>query len=228
MRKPKLPSFHIGRRKFSVPHLVFTLVAMFILLPFVDALAWGNFIEGIVFTIVLIAAVSAIGGRRRTLVLAILLVAPALIFRWLSHIWPVSVPLELSLVASTIFVLYVISHLFHYVMVAPSVNEEVLYAAVAVYLLIAVAWSFVFRLVAHLDPNAFAFTVPQATGNAMQGFTAMYYSVGSLSSVSFGDIIPVSNVARMLVLLEAVVGLFYMTIMIARLVSLYTSSAESK
>ena len=110
---------------------------------------------------------------------------------------------------------------------APSVNEEVLYAAVAAYLLIAVAWSFLFRLLSHFDPNAFAFTVPEATGNEMQGFTAMYYSVGSLSSVSFGDIMPVSNAARMLVLLEAVVGLFYMTIMIARLVSLYTSEKTS-
>lgn len=225
MARPKLP-FHIGRRKFSVAHLVMTLVAMFILLPFLDALHWGSFIEAIVFTIVLLAAVGAVGGRRRTLVTAILLVAPALLLRWFAHIWPASVPLALSHLASFVFVVYVIMHLFRYVMTAPSVNEEVIYAAVSVYLLIAVAWAFLYRQLAHFDPNAFAFTVPNAAGNEMQGFTAMYYSVGSLSSVSFGDIVPVSNVARMLVLLEAVVGLFYMTIMIARLVSLYSSGKE--
>jgi voltage-gated potassium channel len=226
MTRPKLP-FHIGRRKFSVAHLVMTLVAMFILLPFVDTLHWGSFIEGVAFTIVLLAAVGAVGGRRRTLVIAILLVAPALFLRWFAHIWPDFVPLGLSHLASFVFVVFVIMHLFRFVMTAPSVNEEVIYAAVSVYLLIAVAWAFLFRMLAHADPDAFAFTVPQATGNKMQGFTAMYYSVGSLSSVSFGDIMPVSNVARMLVLLEAVVGLFYMTIMIARLVSLYTSSKQN-
>ena len=49
------------------------------------------------------------------------------------------------------------------------------------------------------------------------------FALVSLTTIGFGDIIPLSNIARMLVLLEAIIGMFYMTIMIARLVSLYSS-----
>ena len=45
-----------------------------------------------------------------------------------------------------------------------------------------------------------------------------------LRTVAYGDIVPVSNLARMLAGLEAIVGLFYMTMLVvARLVTLYCS-----
>jgi hypothetical protein len=43
-----------------------------------------------------------------------------------------------------------------------------------------------------------------------------------VSTVGFGDIVPVSSMARMLAITEAVCGMFYLTLMIARLVSLYS------
>jgi hypothetical protein len=48
-----------------------------------------------------------------------------------------------------------------------------------------------------------------------------------LSTVGFGDIVPVSSMARMLAMSEAVFGMFYVTLMIARLVSLYTVRGSS-
>jgi hypothetical protein len=137
------------------------------------------------------------------------------------------VPLVIAGVAAFVFVVFVIGPLFRFVMVAPNVNEEVLCAAISVYLLFAVAWSFLYTIVGHWDPNAFVFTVPAETGNVMVGFTAIYFSLVSLTTIGFGDIIPLSNVARMLVLLEAIIGMFYMTIMIARLVSLYSSGKSA-
>jgi hypothetical protein len=57
----------------------------------------------------------------------------------------------------------------------------------------------------------------------MAGFEAMYFSIGTLSGVCYGDITPVSGVARMLALLEGMTGLFYLAVLISRLVSLYSS-----
>ena len=47
----------------------------------------------------------------------------------------------------------------------------------------------------------------------------------TLSTVGYGDIIPVSEVARMLAIVEAIFGMFYMALLIARLVSLYSSKS---
>ena len=57
----------------------------------------------------------------------------------------------------------------------------------------------------------------------MNNFNALYFSFTTLSTVGYGDIIPVSGVARMLAMVEAVFGMFYVTLLIARLVSLYCS-----
>jgi uncharacterized membrane protein len=56
----------------------------------------------------------------------------------------------------------------------------------------------------------------------MIGFEALYFSFGALTNY-YGDIIPVSNAARMLALTEGIIGMFYVAVLIARLVSLYAS-----
>jgi hypothetical protein len=212
----------------SVAHLVAALAAMFVVLPFADEFAYGHFLESAAFTVVLLAGVSAVGGTRRTLIVAALLVAPAVLTRWLNHFWPGLAPPEVSLFAAFIFVSFVIWHLFRFVMTAPTVDTEVLCAAISAYLLLGVLWSFLYTLVAHFDPDAFAFTLAAERNRSMSGFTAIYFSFESITTIAFGDILPVSNFARMLVLLEAVTGMFYMTIMIARLVGLYSSEKSEK
>jgi len=60
----------------------------------------------------------------------------------------------------------------------------------------------------------------------MRGVNSFYFSFATLCTIGYGDIVPVSGVARMLAILEAVVGMFYMTMLIARLVALYSSEAR--
>ena len=54
-------------------------------------------------------------------------------------------------------------------------------------------------------------------------FNSIYFSFATLSTIGYGDISPVAGVARMLAVAEAVVGMFYVTMLIARLVSLYSA-----
>jgi hypothetical protein len=58
----------------------------------------------------------------------------------------------------------------------------------------------------------------------MKGFTAVYFSFITLSTVGYGDIAPVSGVLRMLTMIEAITGTFYMAVLIARLVAVYSTS----
>jgi voltage-gated potassium channel Kch len=57
----------------------------------------------------------------------------------------------------------------------------------------------------------------------MSGFTAIYFSFITLTTVGYGDIVPVSTVARMLTSTEAMTGTLFMAVLIARLVSLYST-----
>jgi len=79
--------------------------------------------------------------------------------------------------------------------------------------------------VGRLDPNSFVFTLGPKFSESMNGFTALYFSFVTLSTVGYGEIIPVSGMARMLAIVEAMFGMFYVTLLIARLVSLYSSKS---
>jgi hypothetical protein len=228
MEAHETPPMQEGRRRLSVAHLLTALVVMFALSPIADSFAFGSLLESAIFTIVSLTAVGAVGGRRRTWVAAAALAIPALAARWLSHAWPAVVPVDIGLVLSAVFVLFVVAHLFRFVIVATVINGEVLCASIAVYLLFAILWSLLYTLLARWDPNAFSFTVPRDALATMSGFMSLYYSIQILTTLAFGDILPVSNLARMMAIVEAGVGIFYLAILVARLVGLYSTEPPSE
>jgi hypothetical protein len=65
-----------------------------------------------------------------------------------------------------------------------------------------------------------------ASGRTMVGLEAVYFSFVTLSTLGYGDIIPASNISRMLAVLEATTGMFYVTVLIARLVSMHVGSRQ--
>jgi voltage-gated potassium channel Kch len=62
----------------------------------------------------------------------------------------------------------------------------------------------------------------------MNRFNAFYYSFMTLTTVGYGDITPVSKVARMLAVMEAMSGTLFLGVLIARLVSLYSTPSPAE
>jgi ion channel len=103
---------------------------------------------------------------------------------------------------------------------AGPVNFHRLQGAVAAYLLLGVIWAHAYSLTALLRPAAFS----GAVGSAADGPRAwLYYSFVTLTTVGYGDVLPVHPAARSLAMLEAVTGPLYLAILVARLVSLTTA-----
>jgi Ion channel len=221
---PSGPPAQEGARRLSVVHFLIALVVLLVSVPFLDQVENGELIEAALITLVLLSAVLAVGGRRRTLIAAAVLVTPAVVGRWVDHVRPDAIPREVTLVAAMVFVAFVVVHLLGFIRRGPWVNAEVLCAAVATYLMLAILWTFAYTLVARLVPNSFVFPVEADTHRSMARFEALYFSLGTLTTVDYGDIIPVSNAARMLAMMEATTGVFYLALLIARLVSLYSSN----
>ncbi len=94
--------------------------------------------------------------------------------------------------------------------------------AVAAYLLLGVIWAHAYSLLTLMRPGAFTGSVGSVDGPRAW----LYFSFVTLTTVGYGDILPVHPVARSLASLEAVVGPLYLAILIARLVSLAVSDSE--
>jgi len=148
--------------------------------------------------------------------------------KWISHYRPDLIPPEWYMVLGLLAVAFVVVSLLGFILQAPSVTSEVLCAGIATFLLMGLLWGIAYTFLARLDPGAFVFNTGPESQKAMKGFEAVYFSFTTMSTVGYGDIVPVSRVARMLAMSQAMVGMFYMTILIARLVSLYSSAKNTQ
>lgn len=240
MREPRQPDSQVStqraatdvpapkeNRRLSVAHFLIALLLLLATLPFVDDLPYAELIEVVLITLMLLSALLAVGGRRRTFSTAVVLVAFAVAGKWFDHLRPDLIPRAVTSGASLVFVAFVIAHLIRFIVRAPQVNSEVLCAGVATYLMLAILWSFAYTLVAQLAPDSFRFTIESDADHNMAGFHSLYFSFSTLTTVDFGDIIPVSRVARTLAMAEAVTGVFYLAVMVARLVSLYSRNGRA-
>lgn len=218
---------HAGLFRNSVAYCLAALVLIFVSAPFIEHFHGGDRIEAGLLTLVFLSAAVAVGNRRRTLAWAVVLVTPAVAGRWLNHWRPDLVPSEVFLWTGLIFIVFVVVHLLRFILRAPQVNSEIMCAGVANYLMLGWFWAFAYMLVARIIPDSFVFTVGPASVRSLEGFRSIYFSYSTLTTVGFGDIIPVSSGARMLAMTESIAGLFYVTLLIARLVALYYSKSTS-
>jgi Ion channel len=210
-------------RRFSTVQLLIALGLFFIFAPFVEEIEGGHLILSGLFSLVLLAAILAVADRKRILVIAILLAIPAVAGRWINHFRPDLVPPPVFLTAGLVLIAFVVANLLRFVLRAPSVTTEVLCASISAYLMLGLMWTLAYWLVDQLTPGgAFSFNTNAGT-QSMNGFTGFYFSFITLSTVGYGDITPVSRIARWLAALEAMTGLLYVAVLIARLVSLYST-----
>jgi hypothetical protein len=216
-------SRRLGFRRFSTVQLLIALALFFMWAPFVEEIEGGELIVSGLFSLILLAGVIAVADRKRVLVIAIVLAIPAIAGRWINHFRPDLIPPAVFLVAGLILIAFVVGNLLRYVLRAPSVNTEVLCASISAYLMLGLMWTMAYTLVDQLTPGgAFSFNT-NAGPRSMNGFTGFYFSFITLSTVGYGDITPVSRMARWLAAMEAMTGLLYVAVLIARLVALYST-----
>jgi ion channel len=207
--------------RYSGVNLLGALGLLFVTAPLLEDLPRGDLIEAVLLTLVMIFAVLAVGGRRRTLIIGMVLVVPALAAKWINHVRPDLLHPVVFLVAYVIFFGFVVAELLRYIVRAPAVDANVLCAGVAGFLMLGLMWALAYLTVARLDAGAFKLPEGPGAGGTMDAFSAFFFSFVTLCTVGYGDITPVSKVARMLAVMEAIIGLFYIGVLISRLVSMY-------
>lgn len=105
--------------------------------------------------------------------------------------------------------------------IAQTITRDVLYAAVALYLLLGAIFVPIYGLLDYMIPNSFRDgTFPDAP---MQWQQFIYFSYTTLTSSGYGDILPVSWWGRSIANLEMITGVLFITIVMSRLVSLYNA-----
>ena len=125
------------------------------------------------------------------------------------------------------FQILVVRVLLQYIFNARQVTRDVIYAASAVYLLLGAVFIPIYgtlETVTFDQTGDHAFLDGQSDPDEVVSWqTFIYYSYATLTTLGYGDVLPATMWARSLASLEAVIGVLYVTVIMARLVGLYAS-----
>jgi len=129
--------------------------------------------------------------------------------------------LEWDTLLSLMTVIGYLSLILRYVYQEGPVTRQRIEGAVAAYLLITMAFALSYILISFLIPGAFKFPdEPPKIDDPRFGYIFHYFSISTITTLGYGDIVPVHPFSRTLATIEALVGQLYPAILLARLVSL--------
>ena len=172
----------------------------------------------VLFGLVMLTAVQNVSDRRSQTVIALALAIPWLCLTVLSIL---TGDIGIRLADSLLFVafgFYVVAIMLRQVVTAKKVDFNILCRSVSIYLLLAITWAISYEAIEILMPGSFS-SIGQ--GIAVPFTEYLYFSLTTITSLGYGDITPTAAPARIWVTLEAVTGVFYMVVLVARLVSHY-------
>lgn len=191
-------------------------VLLMILIPFTSGPV-GSVILSIIFSFVLISGILTVSDDRRLLIVGIIPLSIALSARWISYFIESPELLAVSALFGTLTLGYVTVLVFSSLLKAKDVTSTIIWQAISVYLLLGLTWASLFTFVEEVSPGSFFDSA--GSGVALTYPVLVYYSFVTLATLGYGDIVPVTSMARGLAVLEVLTGVLFMAILISRLVS---------
>lgn len=106
-----------------------------------------------------------------------------------------------------------------------SLSLDSVFGALCGYLFLGLGWALTYDMIESLAPGSFAISEPLRAANPGDHVPHVltYYSFATLTTVGYGDVTPLTPLARTLAWLEAVVGQFYLAVIVAGLVSMFVA-----
>ncbi len=215
----------------SIPNkysqLLSTLIVLFLLAPVLDGKI-GLILSSVVFLVTIMSIIRTFNIEGKLLFLLLILAGTAFSVDVYAKL-QVDYEAEKFLVVlvQTIYSLFILAALViinRQIFAEKKVTADTLKGGISIFLLIGIVWTLIFSLVSLLDPNAFSYS--GETANLTDSM--FYFSFTTLTTLGYGDITPVSRMARTLANLAALTGMSYPSIVIARLVGLYTAQEMSQ
>ena len=202
---------------------------LFLIVFFVVLIGLGPFIEefirlrhfmDLLFSIIFITTIYAVSQKRYHIIFAVILLIPTLLALWTEDIPANNTQLTIGYLCGLILFSFAIISILKYIFAEQVVTRQTISAAVSVYMLLALMWSIIYRLIENLYPASFQVAHSQLN-NADSLY--LYFSLVTITTLGYGDITPVGNQAVSLAVLEAVVGQVYLVVVVAWFVGMYVS-----
>jgi hypothetical protein len=205
--------------------LLLSLVLVIVVYPLLDHGDIRRALLGVLMFVPLLMATMRLSERRGWVWPTGLLMAATFLTAVASTFFPHHPALDgLKWALLVVFFGLTVYGLFPYLKNARSVTDAHLYTAVSIYLLLGMQWFAFYSAIDVFFPGAI---LQNNAAVADRHSELLYFSLVTLSTIGYGDIVPVNGEVRMLAALEGVAGVLYIAITVALLVSSYKQQGAS-
>jgi hypothetical protein len=199
--------------------LVILGVTIFIVSPLVAGAWVGSELMLVMFALVTIVGVGAVSDHPAGVWGPDSVAVASVALDWAARHEPTPRLVTIDLVVRLAFTLLLGLVVTVRVFRSGSVTHHRIQGAIVVYLLSGLAWGYVYEIIDVLDSAAFHFAASPGTSMTRMGLFR-YFSFETLTTLGYGDVLPVRPIARSLTTLQALFGQQYPAVVVARLVTM--------
>jgi hypothetical protein len=221
MKTGRHPTTPLSRSKERFLILICLILGLIVVVPILKGFAALRIFLDIFITAIYISMVYTVSHKKRHLYIGVLLAMAMLISLWLQYFQQSNLVFAIGRICGILLLIMVIINTLAFIFKSEDVTIEVIYAAILVYLLMALMWSFVYVLLELINSASFNVALSLEQGSQMW---SIYYSFVTITTLGYGDITPATELASSFSILEAVVGQLYLVVVVARLVGMHVSS----
>ena len=201
------------------------LFALLVQLLFSGMYHEGQIIPNLLRAAVLMAAIFMTADQKNHLIIGLILGIPALILVSTHHNFENEIRDWITYGNVLGLYLFIIYLMLAQIFKAKIITLNTIGLALCTYIMLGTVWILFYTPVLALDPNAFTHPIAEDPDPI---HTLTYFSYVTLCTLGYGDISPVSNLARNLAILEAVTGTLFLAVLISRLVGGYSRSGKER
>ncbi len=188
---------------------------------------------GLMFIFMLLSAATAVARSRVSMITTWCLVIPLVLF-WLYDL--LTGPNNVALARhplSVVYVGYVIVLILRHLFTTGRVTVDTIASSLCVYFLLAILWAEFYSIMEIANPGSFHVNTPGAADTPLElggdgTALALYYSLVTMSTLGYGDVVPKTAPARMFAAMEAVTGQMYLAVLVARLVGMHIAHSRRR
>lgn len=199
-------------------YLLISIISFVFVFPIFDNVNVSQTLDTISFTIMLLSIFSIIDKRTKNLQYLIFIsIALIVLMYFVEHEFFRFAAFTLASIIFTIATVVMISQ----IVISKTVTPKVIVETISGYLLIGVVLVFLNSMMVWVNPAAISLSQENATSELSN---IIYYSFITVTTIGYGDIVPVSQLAKSLSILFGIIGQLYLTIIIALIIGKFLSS----
>ncbi len=228
-----IPAREWQPRRYSYLTLLIFLTIVLMATPLLIRLPSGGLILELAVTGLLFAVVNIVGNERRLWMPVLCLVLLSISLNWMQVLGkPLPWAQSSAWLLDILLLVYVIGLVLCDLFRQKRVSLDTIYGALCGYLLLGVVWTLVYMLTDWLLPGSFeGVSIVRDTLDkgelARHNFEDfLYYSFVTMTTVGDGDLAPVLPEARACAVAEALMGQFYLTVLLSRLIGMYLQEGQ--